>query len=49
MAPGELTVEDLQCDAVAAIVDLVTKCFSNSESPCHPQCFPQSFRGADEV
>ena len=32
----KLTIEIFKMAAVGAIVDIVTKCFSNSESPCCP-------------
>ena len=46
-APGELTIEGLQKAAVAATVDIVSKCFSNSESPCHPNAYHQVLAQSD--
>ena len=37
-APGELTIKDLQDGCCGGPMDIVTKCFSNSESPCSPCC-----------
>ena len=45
--PGELTIEGLQKAAVAATVDIVSKCFSNSESPCHPNAYHQVLAQSD--
>ena len=43
-APGELTIEDLQDGAIA---DIVTKCFSNSESPSHQNASRQVLAQSD--
>ena len=33
--------------AAAAIMDIVTKCFCNSESPCHPNASHQDLTQSD--